>query len=62
MTKYEILLKDGTVVEAESQWLTLTTIESLLDDHQPFIHIGDMVFAKDAIAMIKKVETAEKEN
>ena len=63
MTKYEILLKDGTIVEAESKWLTITTIESLLDDHKPFIQIGDTAVAKDAIAVITKIgeEKTEKE-
>ena len=62
MYKYAILLKDGAVVEAECKWLDLSTIYNILSDHQPFIQIGDMVFAKDSIAMIKKIEKTEKEN
>ena len=62
MHKYVILLKDGAVIEAETKWLDLSTILSILSDHQPFIQIGEIVFAKDAIAMIKKIETEKKEN
>jgi len=62
MNKYVILLKDGAVIEAETKWLDLSTVLSILSDHQPFIQLGNSVFAKDAIAMIKKLETTEKEN
>lgn len=62
MNRFKLLLKDGTVVEVESKWLDITTIHSTLVDHQPFIQIGGTVFAKDAIAMIKKIEVTEKEN
>lgn len=62
MHKYVILLKDGAAIEAECRWLTIDTVFSLLSNHQPFIQIGYMVFAKDAIAMIKELTTEEKEN
>ena len=56
MYQYEILLKDGSTIEAECKWLDITTIHNLLIDHQPFITVGCLVLAKDSIAMIKKIE------
>ena len=62
MNRFKILLKDGTVAEVESKWLDASSIHHSLCDPLPFIHVGNKVFAKDSIAMIEKVETAEKEN
>lgn len=61
MNRYRILLKDGTIAEAESKWIDISTICNILVDHQPFIQIGDTVFAKDSIAMIGQIEKNEKE-
>lgn len=65
--KYKVTLKNGVVAFAEQEFLDLYTIKSTLNEHQPFVTIGSNVFAKEAIAMIQKVEeekleTAEKEN
>lgn len=62
MYKYAILLKDGAVLEVENKWIDIATIHNILVDHQPFFQLGNYVFAKDAIAMIKKIEKTEKEN
>lgn len=67
MNRFKILLKDGTVATVESKWLDMSCIHSSLCDPLPFIYIGNMVFAKDSIAMMQKfeeekLETAEKEN
>ena len=67
MHKYKVALKCGAVAYAECQYIDILTVQSMLNEHQPFIRIGDSVFAKDTIAMIEKIkdeklETAEKEN
>lgn len=64
---YKVTLKNGEVAIAEQEFLDVYTLKSALNEHQPFINIGRNVFAKDAIAMIQKIEvekleTAEKEN
>ena len=65
--KYKVTLKNGEVAFAEQEFLDVYTIKSMLNEYQPFVTIGSNVFAKDAIAMIEKIEeekleTAEKEN
>ena len=65
--KYKVTLKNGEVAFAEQEFLDVYSLKSAMNEHQPFITIGRNVFAKDAIAMIQKVEeekleTAEKEN
>ena len=67
MNRFKFLLKDGTIAQAESQFLDITSIHNSLCDPLPFIYIGGTVFAKDRIAMIAKIkeeklETTEKEN
>lgn len=62
MNKYRVLLKCGMVFEAESKWLDTGSIHHELCDREPFIKIGETVFAKDTIAMIEKIEETEKEN
>ena len=67
MNKYKVALKCGAVAYAECKYVDILTVQSMLNEHQPFIRIGDSVFAKDTIAMIEKIkeeklETAEKEN
>ena len=63
MYKYKVLLKNGEAVEADCKWLDSLSIHNILCDHQPFIQIGETVFAKDSIAMIQNItETEEKEN
>ena len=67
MNRFKILLKDGTIAEAESKWLDISSIHNSLCDPLPFIYIGKTVVAKESIAMIQKIEeekleTTEKEN
>ena len=63
MYKYKVLLKNGESVEADCKWLDSHSIHNILCDHQPFIQIGETVFAKDSIAMIQYITgTTEKEN
>ena len=65
--KYKVTLKNGKVAFVEQEFLDVYTIKSTLNEHQPFVTIGNTVFAKDSIAMIQKIEeekleTVEKEN
>lgn len=65
--KYKVTLKNGEVAFAEQEFLDVYTLKSTLNEHQPFVTIGGIVFAKDAIAMIQKIEdekleTTKKEN
>lgn len=66
MRKYKITMKNGTALVVESKWVELYTILTDLNNHQPFIEIGCVLIAKDAIASIEKLEeeklTEEKEN
>lgn len=66
MNRYRVTLKSGKVFEAENKWLDIYTIFSGLNNREPFIQIGDTVFAKDDIAVVQKIEeekleTEEKE-
>ena len=65
--KYKVTLKNGEVAFVEQEYLDAYSLKSSLNEHQPFVTIGCNVFAKDAIAMIQKIEvekleTAEREN
>ena len=62
MYRYRVVLKSCLAVEAECKFLDILTIQGLLNEHQPFVAIGNHVFAKDSIAYIEKIETEEKEN
>lgn len=62
MNKYKVTLKSGAVTDAESEYIDIISVQSMLNEHQPFVKIGSKVFAKDSIAMIEKLKTAEKEN
>ena len=67
MFHYKVILKNGMFGLFESKWLDIGTVNSMLIDHQPFVQLGDMIFAKNSIAMIEKIEvekleTTEKEN
>ena len=59
MFRYKVILKNGIVADAESKYLTIGTIQSLLNEHQPYITIGDMLFAKDEIVMIEQLVSME---
>ena len=59
MYSFKFVMKDGTVVIAKSKFIDLSTVHSMLNDHQPFIQIADTVFAKDAISYIQKLNTLE---
>lgn len=59
MHKYKVFLKDGTSAYAECPWTSFSTIESLLENNNHFIRIGEKAFAKDFIASIIKIETTE---
>ncbi len=62
MNEFRVFLKNGMRIHAESKYIDIMTIHSMLNEHQPFMQIGDKVFAKDTIAMIEKIEKTEKEN
>lgn len=57
--RYKVILKNGMVADAESRYLSLCTIQSQLNEYQPFITIGDMVFAKNEIVMIEQLVIME---
>ena len=59
MNRYEVWFKNDTYTVIESKWMDITTIHSMLCDHQPFIQIGNKILAKDFIEYIKKIETTE---
>ena len=54
MYKYEVVMKDGMVEQVESLYTDLLTVNSMMNDHLPFVRIGDVVFNKDAVAFIRK--------
>lgn len=56
---FKFVMKNGTEVIAKSKWIDLSTCHSMLNDHQTFIQIADMVFAKDSISYIQKIDTLE---
>ena len=56
MNRYKVTLKNGTVVEAENKWLEPDGIHRHLCNTDTFIQIGDTVVAKNAIAVIQKIE------
>ena len=59
MFRYKVILKGGIVADAASKYLTLGSIQGLLNEHQPYIAIGDMVFAKNEIVMIEQLVIME---
>ena len=59
MYRFKVILKGGIVLEAESKYLSLGTIQNMLNEHQPYITIGDMVFAKNEILMIEQLVIME---
>lgn len=62
MNRYKVTMKSGAVADAECEYIDILSVQSMLNEHQPFIKIGSKVFAKDSIAMIEKLKTTEKEN
>lgn len=67
MNRYRVTLKNGIVLEAENRWLDTFSIQTEMCKLDPFIQIGDTIFAKDTIAVIQKIAnedkpTEEKEN
>ena len=62
MFHYKVILKNGMVGRFGTKWLEPSTVHSMLIDHQPFVQLGDMIFAKNSIAMIEKIEMTEEEN
>lgn len=56
MYHYKFVMKSGVVTTAENEWLSLSTLHGLLNERNPFIQVGDKVFAKDAISHIEKIE------
>ena len=59
MFRFKVILKNGIVADAESKYLSIGTIQGLLNEHQPYITIGDMLFAKDEIVMIEQLVSME---
>lgn len=59
MYRYKVILKGGIAVDAESKYLSLGSIQNMLNEHQPYITIGDMVFAKNEIVMIEQLVIME---
>lgn len=59
MYKYEVVLRDGMVEQVESLYTDLITVHSMMNDHMPFVRIGDVVFNKDAVAFIRKKTEGE---
>lgn len=59
MFRFKVILKNGIVADAESKYLSLVTLQGLLNEHQPFISIGDLLFAKSEIAMIEELKITE---
>ena len=55
MNKFEVVMKDGLVEQVETKYLNLLTIHSMLNDHMPFIIIGNAIFNKDSIAFIREI-------
>lgn len=55
MNKFEVVMKDGLVEQVEPKYLNLLTIHGMLNDHLPFIIIGNAVFSKDSIAFIREI-------
>lgn len=62
MFHYKVILKNGMVGRFKSKWHDIGTVNSMLSDHQPFVQLGDMIFTKNSIAMIEKIEMTEEEN
>jgi hypothetical protein len=61
MNRYTVILKNGMVFEAENRWLDTSSVHHELCDREPFIQIGDTVFAKGTIAVIQKIEEEKPE-
>ena len=61
MYKYLVTLNCGVSTKAESKYLSPSVIESMLNQHNPFVQIGEDVFSKDSVAMIQLMKDESEE-
>ena len=59
MYRYKITFKNGTEVEVESKFLSLSTLEGILNEHQPYISIGDRVLAREEVLLVEQLVIME---
>ena len=62
MNEFKVTLKNGGHLCVKSEYIDIFSIQTMLNDREVFIKIGNTVLAKDSIVVIEKFEKTKKEN
>lgn len=61
MYRYKVILKNGTEIECESKYLSLSTIAQQMNESNAFVLIGETAVNRYEVMSVKLIDTDEDE-